>query len=50
MPNFSSKTVPIATRISVEAYTVIQRRASKRGLKVGEYIRERMEIDALRRR
>lgn len=50
MPNFSSKTVPIATRISVVAHAIILRRANRRGLKVSEYIRERIETDALRRR
>jgi len=50
MPNFSTKTVPVATRVSVKAYAVIIRRANRRGLKVSEYIRERIEIDALRKR
>lgn len=50
MPNYSSKTVPIATRISVVAHAIILRRANRRGLKISEYIRERLEIDATRKR
>jgi len=50
MPNNSSRTVAIATRIDIKAYNVIKRRSQKRGLKVSSYIRERIEIDATRRR
>ena len=50
MPNYSSKTVAIACRVSLTAWTIILRRAQRRGLKVSEYIRERLEYDALRKR
>jgi len=50
MPNKSSLTVPIATRISIQAYAILKRRSGKRGLRVGEYIRRLIQYDALRKR
>jgi len=50
MPNYSSKTVPIACRVSTTAWAILKRMADKRGLRISEYIRERLEIDATRKR
>jgi len=50
MPNISHRTGVIATRIDIEAYNVIKRRADKRGLTVNQYCRERLTIDATRKR
>ena len=50
MPNYSSKTVPVALRLDVKAYNVIKRRAGRKGLTVGHYLRGLIEYDALRKR
>ena len=50
MSNYSSKTVPIAQRVSIAAYLVLKRRADKRGLKVGHYCKRLLEYDAMRKR
>ena len=50
MPNISHKTVPVAFRLDIKAYTIINKRAEKRGLTVGHYLKGLVEYDALRKR
>ena len=44
----SNTTRPYALRLSNKAADIIDKRASKRGIKVGEYIRKFLEYDCLR--
>lgn len=50
MPNKSSKTKSIATRLPNDVYAVIERRAKKKGLKPSEWLRGFVTYDARRRR
>ena len=50
MPNFSTKTVAVAMRINLTAWAILKRRADKRGLTVGHYLKGLVEYDALRKR
>jgi len=50
MPNISSKTKPVATRLPVDVYAVLERRAKRRGLKVSEYLKAFLTYDARRKR
>ena len=49
-PNFSSKTKPIAFRVSNEVHAVLERRAKKQGKKIGEYTKGLVSYDTLRKR
>lgn len=51
MPNISSKTKAIATRIDIEVWNIIERRLKKSSQykNVNEYIRKRIEYDTLRK-
>ena len=51
MPNKSSITVPIALRISTEAYNIIEHRIAKhpRCKTVGRYVREQIEFAVTRK-
>jgi len=46
----SKSTKAIAFRLDISVWNVIYRRASKRGLKVSEYCKERTSVDATRKR
>jgi len=50
MPNTSSITKSIATRIPMDVYAILVRRARKRGLKPSEYLRDFITKDVRRRR
>ena len=50
MPNINSRTLPVACRISLEAYAIAERRSKKLGISVGRYLGKRLEYDIKRKR
>jgi len=51
MSNNPSKTTKaIACRVPLPVYGILERRADRKGLKVGKYIERFLEYDALRKR
>ena len=51
MPNTKGKSIPVATRISVEAHGIIERRIKKnpKWKTVGQYVREQIEFIVTRK-
>jgi len=50
MPNKSSKTKSIATRLPIDVFSIIEKRAKKRNMKPSEWLRGFVTYDARRRR
>ena len=49
MSNVPSKTtIPIALRIPIEVHAIVQKRADRKGLKVSEYLRNKIAYDVYR--
>ncbi len=50
MPGTSKSTTSVACRVRNEDYEKLRKRADRRGLKVSEFLRERITKDILRNR
>jgi len=50
MPNSSTKTKIVATRVPIDVFSIIERRASKRGMKPSEYLRDFITKEVRRKR
>jgi len=43
-------TKPVACRVSLKVYNILLRRSGKQGIKISEYLMNRITYDALRKR
>jgi len=50
LASISYRTKVVATRVENDVYSILERRAKRRGLKVSEYIRTFLTYDARRKR
>ena len=50
MPNISYRTKVVAYRLENDVYSIVERRAGKRKVKVSEYLKNLVSYDARRRR
>ena len=49
MAGTSSITKPVGFRLANNVYAIIERRAGRQGISVGEYLRKRVKYDTLRK-
>ena len=44
----SRTTIPIALRLPIDVHSIVQKRANRKGLKVSEYLRNKIAYDVVR--